>query len=96
MNQPPPPPPPSYQQKIIVIEEVPRPPMFMHCHFCNMDTDTYETYKDGMFVWLMCLLLMFFTLFFFWIAFCIPNWKDIEYRCVRCNRVKLLKKGSCC
>ena len=87
--------PPSMNPRVIIIEEVPVIPNYSHCAVCNQTTDTYETYRDGLFIWLMCIFLFLFTFCLFWVPFCILEWKDIEYRCVRCHHVKFVRKGGC-
>jgi hypothetical protein len=56
---------------------MPRIQTISHCPICGHDTDSYQTYRDGTFVWLMCLLLFLFTFCLFWIAFLIDEWKDL-------------------
>jgi len=62
-------------------------PVSMTCPHCRASIVTTTQYEVGGMTWLVCMLLFFFTLCCFWIAFIIDDCKDVVHTCPNCRTV---------
>jgi hypothetical protein len=62
-----------------------RYPATVHCSKCGKTCMTRTTYVTGNTNHAVALGLFCFTLFFFWVAYLVDSWKNVNHQCGNCG-----------